>query len=406
MTTTHESPAPTAPGERPSAETLTARAEALVPVLRDRAERCEELRRIPDETITDLTEAGLFDLVAPPSVGGHGYGMREFGTITRILAQGCASTAWVYSFLVVHNVSLVQDTPHLLDGRAFAPCALSAGFQATPSGTAKKVDGGWRLTGRWPFASGIMNSDYSLLITTEDRGDGSEPALLGLVVDVAEVTIHDVWHMSGMKGTGSNTFSCDDLFVPADRQWTVFGQEPIRPLDHGEFRPLEGFSMIRMFDVLLAAVAVGSAEACLADYKQRILTRTVGFGLGPQREHPEAWVRYGDAVTRTRIARLVWDETHRVVTDLADRQEKATLEQAAVLRMASPRICALAREAIETMLDGAGSSVNELRSPFQRYKRDVDTLKSHSYLHWDGAAVTAGAALLGVTDTPDGLLLV
>lgn len=406
MTATQESPAPTVPGERPSAETLIARAEALVPVLRERAERCEELRRIPDETIVDLTEAGLFDLVAPPSVGGYGYGMREFGTITRILAQGCASTAWVYSFLVVHNVSLVQDTPHLLGGRAFAPCALSAGFQATPSGTATKVDGGWRLTGRWPFASGIMNSDYSLLITTEDRGDGSEPALLGLVVDVADVTIHDVWHMSGMKGTGSNTFSCDDLFVPADRQWTVFGQEPIRPLDHGEFRPLEGFSMIRMFDVLLAAVAVGSAEACLADYKQRILTRTVGFGLGPQREHPEAWVRYGDAVTRTRIARLVWDETHRVVTDLADRQEKATLEQAAVLRMASPRICALARDAIETMLDGAGSSVNELRSPFQRYKRDVDTLKSHSYLHWDGAAVTAGAALLGVTDTPDALLLV
>jgi alkylation response protein AidB-like acyl-CoA dehydrogenase len=386
---------------RPTGEELIACAEALVPVLRERAQHCEELRRIPDETIADLHAAGLFDLVAPPSVGGYGYGMREFGTITRILAQGCASTAWVYSFLVVHNVSLVQDTPHLLHGKAFAPCALSAGFQATPSGTAVRTEGGWRVTGKWPFASGIMNSEYSLLITTDDAGE-----LLGLVVDVADVTIHDVWHMSGMKGTGSNTFSCEDLFVPADRQWTVFGQEPIRPLDHGEFRPLEGFSMIRMFDVLLAAVAVGSAEACLADYKQRILTRTVGFGLGPQREHREAWVRYGDAVTRTRTARLVWDETHRVVTELADAQAKASLEQACLLRMASPRICQLSREAIETMLDGAGSSVNELRSPFQRYKRDVDTLKSHSYLHWDGAAVTAGAALLGVTDEPDGLLLV
>lgn len=404
MTATRQNPV-TPAGTRPSAETLIARADALVPILRERAVRTEELRRIPDETMADLTAAGLFDLVAPPGVGGYGYGMREFGTITRILAQGCASTAWVYSFLVVHNVSLVQDTPHLLDGRAFAPCALSAGFQATPSGTARKVDGGWRLTGSWPFASGIMNSRYSLLITTEDRGDGSEPALLGLVVDVADVTIHDVWHMSGMKGTGSNTFSADDLFVPADRQWTVFGQEPIHPLDHGEFRPLEGFSMIRMFDVLLAAVAVGCAEAALADFRQRVLTRTVGFGLGPQREHPEAWVRYGDAVTRTRIARLVWDETHRVVTDLADRQEKATVEQAALLRMASPRICALARDAIQTMVEGAGSSVNHLESPFQRYQRDVDTLKSHSYLHWDGA-VTAGAALLGVTDEPDALLVV
>jgi 3-hydroxy-9,10-secoandrosta-1,3,5(10)-triene-9,17-dione monooxygenase len=402
MTATAEHPTST----EPSAETLIARAEALVPVLRERARLCEELRRIPEETMRDLHEAGLLSLVSPPSVGGYGYGMREFGTVTRILAQGCASTAWVYSFLVVHNVSLVQDTPHLLRDKAFAACALSAGFQATPSGTARKVDGGWRLTGRWPFASGIMNSEYTLLITNEDRGEGGEPALLGLVVDVPEVTIHDVWHVSGMKGTGSNTFSCEGLFVPEDRQWTVFGQEPIHPLDHGEHRPLEGFSMIRMFDVLLAAVAVGSAEACLKDYKERILTRTVGFGLGPQREHPEAWVRYGDAVTRTRTARLVWDETHRVVTELSEAREKASLEQACLLRMASPRICQLAREAIDTMLDGAGSSVNELRSPFQRYKRDVDTLKSHSYLHRDGAAVTAGAALLGVTDEPDPLLLV
>lgn len=403
MTATAERPAST---ERPSAETLIARAEALVPVLRERAQVCEELRRIPEETMRDLREEGLFSLVSPQSVGGYGYGMREFGTITRILAQGCASTAWVYSFLVVHNVSLVQDTPHLLRDKAFAACALSAGFQATPSGTARKVDGGWLLTGKWPFASGIMNSEYSLLITNEDRGDGGEPGLLGLVVDVADVTIHDVWHVSGMKGTGSNTFSCEDLFVPEDRQWTVFGQEPIHPLDHGEYRPLEGFSMIRIFDVLLAAVAVGSAEACREDYKERILTRTVGFGLGPQREHREAWARYGDAVTRTRTARLLWDETHRVVTELSEARQKASLEQACLLRMASPRICQLAREAIDTMLDGAGSSVNELRSPFQRYKRDVDTLKSHSYLHWDGAAVTAGAALLGVTDEPDPLLLV
>jgi alkylation response protein AidB-like acyl-CoA dehydrogenase len=146
---------PSTTTDRPSGETLIARAEQLVPVLRERAQRTEELRRIPDDTIADLEQAGLFQLVAPRSQGGYAYGMRELGTITRILAQGCASTAWVYSFLVVHNVSLTQDLPHLLDGRPFAPAALSAGFQATPSGTAVPVDGGWRVTGKWPFASGI-----------------------------------------------------------------------------------------------------------------------------------------------------------------------------------------------------------------------------------------------------------
>jgi alkylation response protein AidB-like acyl-CoA dehydrogenase len=397
---------PSTTTDRPSGETLIARAEQLVPVLRERAQRTEELRRIPDDTIADLEQAGLFQLVAPRSQGGYAYGMRELGTITRILAQGCASTAWVYSFLVVHNVSLTQDLPHLLDGRPFAPAALSAGFQATPSGTAVPVDGGWRVTGKWPFASGIMNADHALLITLQDNGEGNDPTMLGLVVDVPDVTIHDVWHVSGMKGTGSNTFSVEDLFVPADRRWTVFGEEPLHPLRTDEVRPLEGFSIIRMFDVLLAAVAVGSAEAALADFKERILTRIVGFGLGPQREHPEAWARYGDAVTRVRTARLLWDDTHRIVTGLADNREKATVEQAAILRLASPRICALARDAIQTMVEGAGSSIYHTDNTFQRYQRDVDTLKSHSYLHWDGAAVTAGGALLGVADPIDGLLLI
>lgn len=361
---------------------------------------------MPDETIADLDSAGLFKVVAPRSQGGYAYGMRELGTITRILAQGCASTAWVYSFLVVHNVSLTQDLPHLLGGGPFAPAALSAGFQATPSGTAVPVEGGWRVTGKWPFASGIMNAEYALLITLQDNGEGQDPTMLGLVVDVADVAIHDVWHMSGMKGTGSNTFSVEDLFVPADRRWTVFGEEPLHPLRTDEARPLEGFSIIRMFDVLLSAVAVGSAEAALMDFKERILTRIVGFGLGPQREHPEAWARYGDAVTRVRTARLLWDDTHRIVTELADAREKATVEQAAILRLASPRICALARDAIQTMVEGGGSSIYHVSSPFQRYQRDVDTLKSHSYLHWDGAAVTAGGALLGVADPVDGLLLI
>lgn len=391
--------------DRPSAETLIARAEQLVPVLRERAQRTEELRRLPDETMADLDEAGLFQVVSPPSLGGHGYGMREVATITRILAQGCASTAWVYSFMVVHNVSLVQDTSHLLKDRAFAPAALSAGYQANVSGTAVPVEGGWRLTGKWPFASGIMNSEYTLTVTFEDRGEGNDPGLLGLVVDVADLEIEDVWHVSGMKGTGSNTYSAKDVFVPADRQWTVFGQEPIRPLQTEEYRPLEGFSILRTFEVLLPAVAVGCAEAALADFKERVLTRMVGFGLGPQREHREAWVRYGDAVTRVRTARLLWDENLRIVAGLSDDRQKASVEQAAVLRMAASRICTLAREAIQTMVDGGGSSIYHLSSPFQRYQRDVDTLKSHNYLHWDGAAMTSGAALLGLADPVDPMLL-
>lgn len=404
MTSTLTTPGRT--GERPSAEELFARAEALLPVLRERARAAEDLRRIPDETIADLHATGLLYVVSPQSEGGHGYGMRELGTITRILAKGCASTAWVYSFLVVHNVSITQDLRHLLQGRPLATAALSAGFQATPSGTAVPVEGGWRVTGKWPFASGIMNADHVLLITLEERPEGEDPVVLGLCADVADVALIDIWHMAGMKATGSNTFALEDHFIPADRQWTAFGQERLHPADPDDVRPLEGFSIIRMFDVLLAAVAVGCAEAAVEDMHERIQTRIVGFGLGPQRDHPEAWGRYGQAVTEARMARTLWDETLRVVTDLSDRGETADVETAATLRMASPRICQVARDAIEIVVEGSGSSVFHLDNPLQRQQRDVNFLKNHSYLHPDGAFVPAGAALLGVADPVDGLLLI
>ncbi len=376
-----------------------------MPVLRQRARHAEQLRRVPDETVADLESAGLFAVVSPRGEGGYGYGVREFARITNILSHGCASTAWVYCFLVVHNVSITQDLPHLLRGRPFVPAALSAGFQANPSGSALPVDGGWKVTGRWPFASGIMNSDHLLLITTERRA-GAEPAVIGLCVDVADGTIEDVWHMAGMGATGSNTFALDDVFVPADRQWTVFGQERLHPADPNDDRPLEGFSIIRMFDALLPGIAVGCAEAALEDFGKRIHTRVVGFGLGPQREHPEAWGRYGQAVTEVRMARLMWEDSVRIVAEWAGRGEKVPIETAALLRMASPRICQVARDAVQIIVEGSGSSVFHVDNPLQRQQRDINFLKNHSYLHPDGAFVPAGKALLGLADPVDFLMLV
>jgi alkylation response protein AidB-like acyl-CoA dehydrogenase len=207
-----------------------------------------------------------------------------------------------------------------------------------------------------------------------------------------------------MKGTGSNTFALNDVFIPAARQWKVLGRERLRPLAPGDVRPLEGFPLVRLFDVLLSAVAVGCAEAALADFSQRIHRRVVGFGLGPQREHREAWGRYGQAATEVRVARLVWDESLRVIAGLAERGEKPDAATAAMVRMASPRICQIARDAIEIIAEGSGSSVYHLDNPLQRQQRDVNVLKNHSYLHPDGAYVPAGAALLGLADPVDPLI--
>ncbi|HEY6762277.1 MAG TPA: acyl-CoA dehydrogenase family protein [Baekduia sp.] len=385
----------------PTAEEILARAEALVPALAARAERVEEERRVPDETMEDLRAAGLLNAVSPPSVGGPGHGVPELGQIVRTLAHGCASTAWVYGFLVGHNAILVRDAPDLLDASGFHAAAASAGIQGNPSVTATPVEGGWRVTGTWKFLSGILNAEHVLLITLQDNGD-DDPTPIGLTVPVAAGEIEDVWRWTGMRGTASNTFHLTGAFVPAHRQWSLPGLEPVNaPVVDSRMNVPTG----RLFKVITNGVAVGIAEQAVADFRARILTRVVGYGQGPQREHREAWARYADAVIRLKTARLLWDDMVDMVARTAAPDVELTVEEGAMVRLAESRVPALAREAVQVVMDGSGSSVNHLDDPLQRQVRDLDTVKSHSTLHWDHAAVTAGATLLGIEGYADSLIV-
>lgn len=396
--------APTSVRPRPSPEALVGRARALVPALRERARECERLRRVPDATMADLEAEELFLLTAPRSSGGYGYGIREFAEVTRTLAEGCASTAWVYFFFAIHNLMFpprlsAAAREEALGGKPYTLAASSSGFGAIGAGgSARPVAGGWRLTGRWPFASGAMNADWTHLLTLEETG--GEPRLLNVLVPIGELAVDDVWHFSGMAGTGSNTLVADDLFVPEHRSFTMPGADeprtdPERRPDLAD-SPLLGFSPLRIFDVLFGSLAVGCAEGALGVFRELVLGRVVAFGVGPQREHPEAWSRFAGAASTTRLARLLWEASVETVARMSELGERPPLEEVAHLRLAASRVCLLARDAIATMCDGGGSSQHHLDHPLQRFRRDVDVLKSHSYLHWDWASTAAGRALLGL----------
>lgn len=398
----------------PTLEEALRRASALVPVLAERARRTEELGRIPDETIADLEASGLFLLASPRSMGGWGLGIEAFGNVTRILAQGCPSTAWVYSFQVIHFVSMILElSPEAQEeihgGRPFATSANSSGFGAMGSGTAMPADGGWRLTGRFPFGSGVLNSDWIFLTSTEETEEGPKPIMA--IVPVADLAVEaGGWEVQGMKGTGSTTLVAEDVFVPAHRRANLAPTPEDRAALRARFpyedAPLVGFSALRMFDVLLPGVPLGAAEGALAVFRERVRTREVGFHYGAQRDHPEAWARYGDAFVTVQSARLLWDESVRVCAELAAAgQRTGTLEENAAFRLRTSKIGLLARDAVATMIDGGGSSVHRLDHPLQRFQRDINVAKNHSYTHWDQSATTAGAALLGLEDVPVHYLL-
>src|SRR5579875_2562722 len=157
---------------------LKTRARLLVPVLRQRASETEKLRRLPDATLADLHETELFRLFQPTRYGGIEAPIRAFVDIGATLGRGCGSTSWVFNNLIVHNWMLGYWPRQAQDEVWQAnPRALIGSSFVFPAGKAEKTPGGYRLSGKWPFASGIDASDWMMLAAPATRSDGaaSEP---------------------------------------------------------------------------------------------------------------------------------------------------------------------------------------------------------------------------------------
>src|SRR5919206_1736118 len=151
-------------GGPPELEELLARAEALVPVLRERAGRTEELRRLPDETIADLHRAGLFRILQPKRVGGSELPFRSIVELVSIIGRGDGSTAWVLANLAAHHW-LLGMWPQQAQDEVWgeSPDNLIGSALIFPRGRARPVSGGYRLSGRWPFSSGVDAAAWNLI---------------------------------------------------------------------------------------------------------------------------------------------------------------------------------------------------------------------------------------------------
>ncbi len=197
---------------------LRERAEALVPVLRERAAKTEALRRIPDETIADLHRSGLFRMVQPARVGGSELPYNALIELTSIVGRGCGSTAWVLNNLASHHW-MVGYWPKEAQDEIWGPSpdALIGSAFIFPGGRARKVKGGYRLSGRWPFSSGIDASQWNMIaaVVPDEQTGASEYRVF--LLPASDYTVIDTWYVSGLAGTGSKDVVVNDVFVPEHR---------------------------------------------------------------------------------------------------------------------------------------------------------------------------------------------
>ncbi len=195
---------------------LAARTTALKPMLAAHAREAESLRRPVDSVWSAIRRTGVFYHFVPRVYGGLEFDVDSFVDTMMPLAEGCASTGWVTAFCVEHNWMMSQFPKEAQD-EIFSefPYIIAPGV-TQPPGKVERVKGGYRLTGRWKWGTGVMHADW-VLAAGMVQDEGAQPAILFFALPIGDAKVIDVWHVDGMVGTGSNDIVIDDVFVPEHR---------------------------------------------------------------------------------------------------------------------------------------------------------------------------------------------
>lgn len=367
-------------------------AEAMKPRLAARAQAAEDLRRLPGATVAEAAEAGFFGMVVPRRWGGAQAEFPEFLDVVRRLSHACPSSAWTLSFLALHAWMLCRFEPELQaelfagGGIPLAPAPLA------PTGQAIKVDGGFRVTGRWEWATGVMHADWVIVNCLEQDAFGPRFCVL----PIADVEVEDVWRTAGMCATGSNMIVARDVFVPDRRTlegWRVkAGQTPGEALHPGTSVP---YPMTVALGLVAATPALGAAEGALEVFTARMKEKMQAYSGQKAAEVPATHLRLGEALAIVRAARLVWNDAVARLERIGPQGAAAGVEDLCAIRLAAADVVRLSHQAINGLAAAAGASSGFLTSPLQRHLRDVQMMRGHVMFDWDRAAQLGGKVALG-----------
>lgn len=395
------------PGAREGARAGTAhveRARALRPLIEACADRIEEERRLVPEVLDALFDAGLFRLLLPQSLDGGEVGPVTFVEVLEAVAAADASTAWCLcqaSGCSTVAAYLHPEVAREVFGRDRR--AVLAWGPLTDT-RAVAVDGGYRVTGTWSFASGCRHATWlggHCAIVEADgnprrRPDGSHEVRT-LLVPAAAATLADVWHVSGLRGTGSDAYSVSDLFVP--REYTVSRDDPAERRHPGLLYCLPSGSF---YAAGFAAVALGIGRATLDAFVELARDKTPRGAHCALRDSAVIQSQVARAEAQLRAARYFLVGSLDEIWQDVGRSGALTLDQRMRIRLASTHAIHEAKEAVSTAYHAAGSSAIFTASAFERRFRDVHAVTQQMQgrqAHFE----TVGRFLLGLE--PDAIFL-
>jgi 3-hydroxy-9,10-secoandrosta-1,3,5(10)-triene-9,17-dione monooxygenase len=365
--------------------------------LADRAHEAEQLRQLPESTVSELNASGFTELLTPKRFGGQQAPFSAILDPVRRMAHGCTSSAWTIGFYALHNwiVALFGEQAQ---EEAFAARPFLAPAPLAPTGRGLPADGGVRLTGRWSWATGVMHGNWLMvgcLCGSDDDPTSIYPALA--LLPSSDFTVADVWQTDGMRGTGSNDAIVTDAFVPEHRLVRVSdiygGTAPGAALhDSATYR----WPMVPALALLASMPALGSAERVTELYAARLAGRVLAYEGVMQKDKPIAQARLAEARVRLRACKGLLADTVDELETIVATGDPVPRRVRGDARLAAAHIVNESRAVIGSLFDASGASVHVLDNPMQRFKRDVDVLAGHVVFDYDTSRELAGALALGL----------
>jgi 3-hydroxy-9,10-secoandrosta-1,3,5(10)-triene-9,17-dione monooxygenase len=381
---------------------LRARAEQLLPVLRERAARCEELRRMPDETLRDFHETGLFRFQQPKRVGGSECDFVTVVELGALVARACASSAWNLVNLGSHHLLLGMFPPKAQDEvwNESVDTLIASSF-VFPAGRAVRVEGGYRISGRWPFSSGVDPSGWNMLAGQVAGLPEDPPEQRVFLLHKSQYQVHDTWYAGGLRGTGSKDVEVKDQFVPEHRTLAVAdtkgGPTPGSAVNPG---PLFQMPVFALFPYMLSGVALGIAEGLIDQFAQGSVGRGKMTGVkiaGVQ----SVQLRLGEAAAFARASRLFQVTNCTEAQEIIARGAVPDLPAKTRYRLEGAYSVDFAVRAVDTMFMLSGASGLYESGHVARAMRDAHAVKQHFSFNTDVAGTTYGRVALGLpNDNP------
>jgi 3-hydroxy-9,10-secoandrosta-1,3,5(10)-triene-9,17-dione monooxygenase len=377
---------------------LVAGAERLIPELRERVATAERLRRLPDENVAAVRKADLLKVLQARAFGGHQSSLRTHIDVVATLARGCAATGWCAGVIHAHSWLMglfpwqAQEDAYGTDPDTIISAVIS------PRGTAKRVEGGYLLSGFWAFCSGCEHAQFLLLGAAIKDDAGAIIDEGDLLVPVADVTIRDDWNAVGLRGTGSCSIVAENVFVPAHRYLSlpaaITGNAPGLERQQGW---LYRAAPVPVLALAITPAALGIAEAALTTFMERLSGREVAYTQREmQKDMPVTHLQVAEAATKIDTARLVLCHCADEIEAAARAGGTMAFAERARVRMDCAWAVRLCVEGVEIlMLASGGSGVSESNA-VQRAWRDLHAINMHGLLNLETNQEMYGRILLGL----------